>query len=68
MFENKTFSEMENSHKTYTLKLSELQLYFLYKSLDFTSVNSIISRPYDELIGCVETVFKEQDGENDEHN
>ena len=54
MFENKTFSEMENSHKIYTLKLSELQLYFLYKALDFTRANSIISKPYDELIDYVE--------------
>ncbi|MDD4588802.1 MAG: hypothetical protein PHG06_00035 [Parabacteroides sp.] len=64
MFENKTFSEMENTQKTYTLKLSELQLYFLYNAIDFTRANSIISKPYEELISYVETVFKEQDGEN----
>jgi len=58
--ENKTFLEMENSSKKYTLTLSELQLYFLYKALDFMRANSIITKPYDELIRYVETILKEQ--------
>jgi len=64
MFENKTFLEMSTSSKKYTLKLSELQLYFLYKALVITRDNSIITKPYDELISYVGNVLEEWGDEN----
>lgn len=50
---NKPFSEIESSNTTHILEFSELNLYFLYKALEFTKSNMIITEPYEDLMNQI---------------